>query len=151
MLLDVTPTILSDSRISIRIRPEVSEPSITDGISLQGVFVPGIRIRRADTTVELASGQSFILAGLLKSDLSSAAAKLPGLGDIPVFGALARSSELERADVELVIVATATIATPTYEVPAIPNENIRLTGPFSRLFTGEVMLPATAIPQDFIF
>lgn len=147
VLLDVTPTVLADNRISLRIRPEVSEPSIANGITtVDGVFQPGFVIRRADTTVELASGQSFALAGLLKADLEDAVSKFPFLGDIPIFGALMRSSEFKRGDSELVIIATASIARPTDEPLAIPNENIELEGPIARLFFGHTYVPRDAAP-----
>ena len=151
ILLDVTPTILSHNQISLRVRPEVSEPSIADGISFQGTEVPGIKIRRADTTIELASGQSFALAGLLRADLESQVSKFPGLADIPIIGALLRSSRFERGDTELVIVVTASIVRPTDATLSLPSVQAQLKGPFSRLFLGDVFVPQSVLPQGFIY
>ena len=151
VLLDVTPTVLADNRISLRIRPEVSEPSAANGVTIGGITYPGLSIRRADTTVELASGQSFALAGLLKADLTDTVSKFPFLGDIPLIGALVRSSEFKRGDSELVIIATASIAGPTNEILAIPNENIELEGPIARLFLGHTYVPKSAVPQGFMY
>ncbi len=151
VLLNVTPTILANNRISMRIRPEVSEPSDTDGITVGGNSVPTIIVRRADTTVELASGQSFALAGLLNSDLSDTVSKFPFLGDLPIIGALARSSEFERGDSELVIIATASISRPTDEVLAVPNDNVELASPFERLFLGRSLVPRSVRPLGFVY
>ena len=151
VLLDVTPTVLADNRINLRIRPEVSEPSLANGVSINGVTYPGLSIRRADTTVDLASGQSFALAGLLKADLEDAVSKFPFLGDLPVIGALMRSSDFKRGDSELVIIATASIAGPTDEALAVPNENIELEGPLARLFFGHTYVPKNAVPDGFMY
>lgn len=132
VLLDITPTILSDRRISMRVRPEVSEPDYASGIEMKGFILPGLRIRRAETTVELASGQSFALAGLMNNDLSQKVAKFPGLGDLPIIGALARSKSFERGESELVIIATAYLSQPSSAPLAIPNETLRSGTPLER-------------------
>ena len=132
VLLDITPTILSDRRISMRVRPEVSEPDYASGIEMKGFILPGLRIRRAETTVELASGQSFALAGLMNNDLSQKVAKFPGLGDLPIIGALARSKSFERGESEPVIIATAYLSQPSSAPLAIPNETLRSGTPLER-------------------
>ena len=134
VLLSITPTILSDNRISLRLRPEVSEPSTSNGITFEGISQPGFIVRRAESTVELASGQSFAIAGLLKNDFENSVSKIPGLGDIPILGALARSKSFERGETELVIVATAFISTPSGEPYLIPNEQVYIPSVFERFF-----------------
>lgn len=151
VLLDVTPTVLSENRIVLRVRPEVSEPDYSRGAQAQNVEYPSFIVRRADTTVELASGQSFALAGLLDARLTDAVAKFPFLGDIPIIGALARSSRFQRGDTELVIIVTASIARPTNEPLSVPNETIELRGPIARLFIGRTYVPKNVLPQDFIY
>lgn len=134
VLLSVTPTILSGNRISLRIRPEVSERSDSNGIQFMGATQPGFIVRRAESTIELASGQSFAIAGLLKNDFSNTVNKIPGLADLPVIGALARSKAFERGETELVIVATAYISTPSGEPYTIPNEEMYVPNVFERYF-----------------
>lgn len=108
--LSYTPTVLANGRISLRVRPEVSElgPSVIQN----GSSVPTISTRRAETTVELGSGQSFMIAGLLRASTSNSVQKLPGAGDIPVLGALFRSTGFQRGETELVIVVTPYLVQP---------------------------------------
>ncbi|MDR1046028.1 MAG: pilus assembly protein N-terminal domain-containing protein [Candidatus Adiutrix sp.] len=134
VLLSVTPTIISPQRISLRLRPEVSEPSSANGIIWKDMEVPGFVVRRTETTVELASGQSFAIAGLLQSSLVDEINKIPGLGDIPILGALARSSSFARGETELVVIATAYIVEPGDQKLRLPNANIYVPGAFSRFF-----------------
>lgn len=116
--LSFTPVVLAPGRISLRIRTEVSEPT-TEGSatvgrfgSFAGVSLPGIRRREAETTVELPSGGSMVLAGLLKDDVRQAAAGFPGLSKIPVLGTLFRSRDFQRTESELVIIATPYLVRP---------------------------------------
>lgn len=108
--LSYTPTVLANGRISIRVRPEVSE--LGESIRQNGFDVPTINTRRAETTVELGSGQSFMIAGLLKNSTSNTVQKLPGAGDVPILGALFRSSGFKRGETELVIVVTPYLVNP---------------------------------------
>jgi len=115
--LSFVPTVLSDGEISLHVRPEVSELttqgavnlSISSGVSLQ---IPALLVRRADTTVMLGSGQSFAIAGLLEDQSTHTSNGLPGLGDIPILGALFRSDSFIKGDTELVIVVTPYIVRP---------------------------------------
>ena len=134
VLLSITPTILSGNRISLRLRPEVSERSDSNGIQFMGSTQPGFIVRRAESTIELASGQSFAIAGLLKNDFSNTVNKIPGIADLPIIGALARSKAFERGETELVIVATAYISTPSGEPYTIPNEEMYVPTIFERYF-----------------
>lgn len=104
--LQFTPQVLSKEKISLTVAPEVSELSQIGAVELQGFNVPALTTRRAETTVELGSGQSFAIAGLLQNGSSNTVSKFPGLGDIPILGALFRSTEFQNDQSELVIIVT---------------------------------------------
>ncbi len=110
--LAYTPTVLANGRISIRVRPEVSELSTQGAINLNGFQVPALITRRAETTVELGSGQSFMIAGLLSTNAQNSIEKAPGLGDVPILGNLFRSTSFRRGETELVIVVTPYLVKP---------------------------------------
>lgn len=110
--LAYTPTVLANGRISIRVRPEVSELSSEGAVTLNGFQVPALTIRRAETTIELGSGQSFMIAGLLSNNAQSTIDKAPGLGDVPILGNLFRSNEFRKGQTELVIVVTPYLVNP---------------------------------------
>jgi len=110
--LSYTPTVLSNGRISLRVRPEVSELSANGAIVLQGFSIPGLTVRRTETTVELGSGQSFMIAGLLSNNSQNIIQKLPGAGDLPILGSLFRSTSFRRGETELVIVVTPYLVNP---------------------------------------
>jgi pilus assembly protein CpaC len=111
--LAFTPTVLGPDRISLRVRPEVSDLSPNGAIKLGDLQIPAISTRRAETTVELGSGQSFAIGGLLSNETRTNLEKLPGLGDLPVLGALFRSSEFRQSESELVIIVTPYLVRPT--------------------------------------
>jgi pilus assembly protein CpaC len=110
--LEFEPTVLNSGRISMRVQPEVSDLSTAGAITLSGIQVPAITTRRAETTVELGSGQSFAIAGLIENNITQDATKIPGLGDIPILGALFRSDEFRHDETELLIVVTPYIVRP---------------------------------------
>jgi pilus assembly protein CpaC len=110
--LDFTPTVLDDNRIDIKVRPEVSQLTNVGAATLDGVTVPALTTSRADTTVELASGQSFAIAGLFQNNGQNQIQSIPGIGDVPILGALFRSSTFQRNESELVIVVTPYIVRP---------------------------------------
>lgn len=110
--LSYTPTVLADGRISLRVRPEVSELSSQGAVTLNGFTVPALTMRRAETTVELGSGQSFMIAGLLSNSASNTIQRMPGAADIPVLGALFKSTNFQKNETELVIVITPYLVTP---------------------------------------
>ncbi|MGY6552822.1 MAG: type II and III secretion system protein family protein [Erythrobacter sp.] len=110
--LAYTPTVLSNGRISLRVRPEVSELTTQGAITLNGFQVPGLTVRRTETTVELGSGQSFMIAGLMSANSQKLLEKAPGLGDVPILGNLFRSREFRRGESELVIVVTPYLVKP---------------------------------------
>jgi pilus assembly protein CpaC len=111
--LDFTPTVLNERRISLKVRPEVSQIDSTASVTTGGVTVPGLSVRRADTTVELASGQSFAIGGLLQSNTSDIVSQVPGIGSIPVLGKLFSSSNYQNNKTELVIMVTPYLVEPT--------------------------------------
>ena len=110
--LSYTPTVLADGRISLKVRPEVSELSTNGAISINGYSIPSLTVRRTETTVELGSGQSFMIAGLLSNNASHTIEKLPGAGDVPIIGALFRSTSFQQGETELVIVVTPYLVQP---------------------------------------
>ena len=110
--LAYTPTVLSSGRISMRVRPEVSELSSQGSITLNGFQVPALTTRRTETTVELGSGQSFMIAGLMSANSQQSLEKAPGLGDVPVLGNLFRSREFRKGETELVIIVTPYLVKP---------------------------------------
>lgn len=110
--LEFTPTILSDDRISLHVLPEVSQLTSNGAVEINGYVIPALTTRRAETRVELASGQSFAIAGLLQESVDHDVRKLPGLGDVPVLGKLFTSDRYERGESELVIVVTPYLVQP---------------------------------------
>ncbi|MCY1672385.1 type II and III secretion system protein family protein [Novosphingobium sp. SL115] len=110
--LAYTPTVLANGRISIRVRPEVSELSSTGALKLDSVEIPALTVRRAETTIELGSGQSFMIAGLLTNGAQNSLTKMPGAGDIPILGSLFRSTSYKKGETELVIIVTPYLVNP---------------------------------------
>ncbi len=110
--LAYTPTVLANGRISIRVRPEVSELSTQGAVTVNGFTIPALTVRRAETTVELGSGQSFMIAGLMSNNAQNSIEKTPGLGDTPILGNLFRSRSFRRGETELVIIVTPYLVKP---------------------------------------
>jgi pilus assembly protein CpaC len=110
--LSYTPTVLANGRISMRVRPEVSELSSQGAVNLNGFQIPALTIRRAETTIELGSGQSFMIAGLMSNNAQNSIDKTPGVGDVPIIGNLFRSKSFRRGETELVIVVTPYLVKP---------------------------------------
>lgn len=110
--LSFTPTIVNGNRISMRVRPEVSERDDSRSVNFGAGEIPGITTRRAETSVELGSGQSFAIAGLIQNSSTQNAQKFPGLSEIPVLGALFRSDRFRQNQSELVIVVTPYLVKP---------------------------------------
>ncbi|WP_437883767.1 type II and III secretion system protein family protein [Pseudomonas sp. LRF_L74] len=113
VIMRMTPTLLSPNRISLHVAPEVSDLSDEGSVTLDGNVIPAFKVRRADTTVELASGQSFALAGMLRSNIDQTVTGVPGLKSIPGVGRLFETEASEQQDTELVIIATAYVVEPT--------------------------------------
>lgn len=121
--LEFTPTLISENRINLHVKPEVSKLSSTGTVTINNNVVPSLTVRKAETTVEVASGQSFAMAGLLDNDQTQTVNKYPILGDLPVLGALFRSDRYQNGQSELVIIITPYIVTPNGEQQlALPTD-----------------------------
>jgi pilus assembly protein CpaC len=132
-----TPVILEGGRISLRVNPEVSELTTNGAININGFAIPALTTRRADTTVELGSGQSLAIAGLLKNNVSQDISKLPGLGDLPVLGQLFRSDTYRHNESELVIIITPYIVRPvSARQLALPTDGLIPPTDADRLLRG---------------
>jgi pilus assembly protein CpaC len=133
--LAYTPTVLSNGRISIRVRPEVSELSSQGAVELNGFTVPALTVRRAETTVELGSGQSFMIAGLLSNNAQNTINKAPGLGDLPILGSLFKSTSFQKGQTELVIVVTPYLVNPVDDSEIkLPTDGFRAADASQQFF-----------------
>lgn len=141
--LDFVATILEGGRINLKVRPEVSELSSAGAITLNGIAVPALTTRRAETTVDLASGQSFAIGGLLQNTTSQDVKAFPGLGDMPVLGALFRSKTFQKNESELVIIVTPYLVKPVDQKLATPSDLFGLPAP-----AGETATAAPANPSS---
>ncbi len=138
--LTYTPIVLSDGRISLRVRTEVSDISSQGAVRLNGLEVPATTTRMAETTVELGSGQSMMIAGLLNNQLSSSVDKTPGLGDVPVLGALFKSNGWRRNETELMIVITPYLVKPVSDSEIkLPTDGIHSIDDAQRVIMGKVL------------
>ncbi|MCM8557117.1 type II and III secretion system protein family protein [Sphingomicrobium sediminis] len=135
--LAFTPIVLADGRISMRVRPEVSELSQEGAIRLNGFDVPALVTRRAETTVELGSGQSFMIAGLLRQTGTNNIEKTPLLGDLPILGALFRSTSFRRNETELVIIVTPYLVKPVSGRLPLPTDGYRHPNDVERVLEGQ--------------
>lgn len=138
-----TPEILEDGRIRLKVEPEVSELDYVNAVVLDTFAVPGLITRRAKTQLELKSGQSFAIAGMFRDDINNVVSKLPFLGDIPILGALFRSTEFQSKKTELVIVVTPLLVGPGVGVPPkrLPGEDMVEPDEFSIYLLAEMAGP----------
>ena len=155
--LSYTPTVLANGRISMRVRPEVSELSTQGAVQLSGYSIPALTIRRTETTIELGSGQSFMIAGLLSNNTANNIQKLPGAGDLPILGSLFRSTSYKRGETELVIVVTPYLVNPVdANQIALPTDGFKSPNELQRILgnmatdgeTGGVRPEATEAPAS---
>lgn len=119
--LDFTPTVLGDGLVNLRVRPEVSALDRGNGIRASNIDIPGVSVRRADTTVELHDGQAFAIAGLLQNNYSNDVRQTPWVGNVPVLGALFSSKRYQRNETELVIIVTPRLVQPFSHPDAIAS------------------------------
>ena len=110
VLLEFLPIVLSEGRISMHVTTEVSELTTEGSVSLAGTSIPGLKVRRASSTIELPSGGSLVLAGLLQEQTKQNINGFPGLMSLPVLGALFKSRDYQAGQTELVIIATPYVA-----------------------------------------
>jgi len=135
--LSFKPIVLDDGRINLQVEPEVSSLSQTSSVSLNGYVVPSLTTRKAKTTVELASGQSFAVAGLLQNKTGHNLSKFPGLGDLPILGSLFRSDNFQREETELVIIVTPYLVKPIRHAKAVlPTDGYSPPHDIERIFVG---------------
>jgi pilus assembly protein CpaC len=104
--------VLREGLINIVIKPEVSQPDFSHPVQVAGISVPPLIVRRASTTIELRDGQSFVLGGLLQNNSQTAQQQLPWIGDVPVLGALFRSTDYQKNETDLVIIVTPHVVRP---------------------------------------
>ncbi len=126
--LNFLPQVLDDDLINLSVSAEVSDVDPNLGIVSQGIEIVGFNVRRATTTVELRDGQSFAIAGLLQDDFEDAITQVPWLGDVPVLGALFRSTNFQRSESELVIIVTVHLVTPVDDESqlSLPTDRIQI-------------------------
>jgi pilus assembly protein CpaC len=144
--LAFTPVVLEDGRISMRVRPEVSELSDAGSVTLNNFKVPALTTRRAETTVELGSGQSIMIAGLLRNNATNSVNKAPFLGDLPILGALFRSTQWQRQETELVIIVTPYLVRPVSGQLATPTRGFRAPSDVENQLEGQTFKGVSAPP-----
>ncbi|MNE03609.1 Type II secretion system protein D precursor [compost metagenome] len=136
--LTLTPTIVGKNRIALKVAPEVSELDFTNAVSIAGTVVPALNVRRTDTSISLADGESFVISGLISTHNDSQVNKFPGLGDIPVLGAFFRDNTINREERELLMIVTPHLVQPlaaNAPLPSLPGEQLRNYDPnFYRMF-----------------
>jgi pilus assembly protein CpaC len=148
VILDITPTVLSSGKISIHIRPEVSEISEAGAVVVNNFRIPGISVRRTEATIELASGQSFAVAGLLQNQTRNVVNEVPWLSELAVLGPLFRSTKYKNSETELVIIATAQIVEPLQANGyTLPTDGYRPTNALEKLTTGKLARPS--LPAEY--
>ena len=137
--LDFVPTVMGSDHISLKVRPEVSQLSSQGAITLSQITIPALSVRRAETTVELGSGDSFAIAGLIQNNLQMDLNKYPGLGDLPILGPLFRSSSFQRNESELVIIVTPYIVRPANaQALKLPTDGLAPASDLERIFLGRL-------------
>ena len=124
--LNFEPRIATNGDIYIKLGQEVSELDFGNGVTVSGFLIPALRSRKAETGLQLADGQTFVLAGLLDNKVSKKISKIPFLGDIPILGALFRSTRYSNDETELMVIITPKIVRPLNkdEIPALPTERM---------------------------
>jgi len=154
VLLSFTPVVIDSGRLSLKMSTEVSALDQANRVAVsQTVSVPAFKVRRAASTVELPSGGSIMIAGLLQNDVTSSMAGLPGLMDVPVLGALFRSTAFQRNETELVIILSAYVVQPVEQPSlALPTDGFAPSSDIDRLLFGRLQKTyarnAAAIPGE---
>jgi pilus assembly protein CpaC len=138
--LGFTPTVIAPNRISMKVRPEVSELSTTAEVTFSGYTIPSLTIHRASTTIELGSGQSFAIGGLIQNTTSTTIQKYPGLGDLPILGTLFTSNNFQHDESELVIIVTPYLVKPVDDPNRLrlPTDGITIPNDLERIFRGRI-------------
>jgi pilus assembly protein CpaC len=145
--LAVVPTVISPTRLNLRVRPEVSQLSTNGAVSVPvsggTLTIPALTVRRAETTIEVGSGQSFAIAGLLQKTSLDTTNALPWIGEVPVIGALFKSNDFQRGESELVIIATPYVVQPVSNPSALhtPIDAFRPATDLDRILFGRQLAP----------
>jgi pilus assembly protein CpaC len=155
VLLNFTPVVLDPGRISLKMQTEVSAIDRTTAVTLASTSIPGLTVRRASSTVEMSSGGSIMIAGLLQNDITSTLSGLPGIMDIPILGALFKSSSFQRKETELVVIVSAYVVQPL-EKPqlALPTDGFAPSSDLDRFLFNRLQKtytrshPAPAVPAQ---
>jgi pilus assembly protein CpaC len=148
--LAFTPTVLSDGLINLKLATEVSEIDPSLGVQLGGFSVPGLSSRQSESTVRMRDGQSFAVAGLLSDKARTSIAKVPGLGDVPILGALFRSSQFRRDETELLVVITTRLVHPVgaRDAPRLPGgDEVNDPDDFSLFLLGRAAQTPSEVPK----
>ncbi len=158
--LNFTPVVLSEGRISLKVATEVSELSNEGAISQQGITIPALRVRRANSTIELPSGGALVLAGLLQEQTRHTISGVPGLMNVPILGTLFRSRNYQTGQTELMIVVTpyvvrstnpAKLALPTDGFADPDDPSAILLGRLNRIYGGRAEVPKRAYHGSYGF
>jgi pilus assembly protein CpaC len=132
--LDFIPVVHSSSRISLKVKTEVSQLTDSGAVRLDSITISALQTRKAETVVEAGSGESFVIAGLLQNTINTDLSKMPGLGNLPVIGALFKSDKFNRKETELVIVVTPYLVKPMQpDQVRLPTDGMRATNDIERL------------------
>lgn len=142
--LTVTPTVLGPNRIALKVAPEASDLNYAAGVSYNGVQIPSITTRRADTTVELGDGETFVIGGLVSNSVTSSVDKIPLLGDLPIIGAFFRSLNYKREEKELVIIVTPRLVQPLARDTVVPLPGDREARPNLPVWGAWLLSPASS-------
>ena len=136
--LGFTPTVLGDKTINLLVEPEVSAIDPAASFSLGNLTIPGLRTRRASTTVQLRDGESFAIAGLLSKDFQTTVDQVPLLGSIPIIGTLFRSTKFKKGETELLIVVTPRLVAPIRpEQVRLPTDRVKDPSELETFLLGE--------------
>jgi pilus assembly protein CpaC len=136
--LSFTPTVIDAHHLNLRVRPEVSELTTVGAVSVpltatSSVTIPALTVRRAETSIELGSGETFALAGLLQQTSQQLVSKVPWIGDVPVLGALFRSDRFQRGETDLVVIVTPYLVEPSQTRLAAPTDGLRFPNDAQRV------------------
>lgn len=145
--LGFTPTVLSDKTINLIVEPEVSAIDPAASFTLGNITIPGLRTRRASTTIELRDGESFAIAGLISKDFQTTVNQVPLLGSIPILGALFRSTNFKKGETELLIVVTPHLVAPiTPAQVRLPTDRVKDPSEVETFLLGEPYHPQALPP-----
>jgi len=138
--LNFTPTVLSENNIRLKVAPEISEPDFTNSVTLTGFTIPGFTSRRVETMVEMGSGETIAIGGLLNDRVRAVSRAVPGLGEVPILGALFRSVDFQTDETELVVLVTPELAAPigSDQITNVPGADYVAPNDFELYLMGQI-------------